>query len=66
MGAIGVAVIGGGIRGLVSAYVLAEAGVPVVVYEKQERLGGHAKTVNFDAVELDLGLLFLNPVRFYI
>ncbi|XP_039046359.1 uncharacterized protein LOC120186531 isoform X2 [Hibiscus syriacus] len=64
MGAIGVAVIGGGIRGLVSAYVLAEAGVPVVVYEKQERLGGHAKTVNFDAVELDLGLLFLNPARY--
>ncbi|KAK8706462.1 hypothetical protein V6N13_050027 [Hibiscus sabdariffa] len=64
MAAMGVAVIGGGIKGLVSAYVLAEAGVATVVYEKQERLGGHAKTVNFDAVGLDLGFLLLNPASY--
>nr|AAM33848.1 cyclopropane synthase [Sterculia foetida] len=61
---MGVAVIGGGIQGLVSAYVLAKAGVNVVVYEKEEQVGGHAKTVSFDAVDLDLGLLFLNPARY--
>ncbi|XWS53768.1 hypothetical protein CRYUN_Cryun10bG0028600 [Craigia yunnanensis] len=59
-----VAVIGGGIRGLVSAYVLAKAGVNVVVYEKEERLGGHIKTVNFYDIDLDLGFLFLNPATY--
>ncbi|XWS39151.1 hypothetical protein CRYUN_Cryun18bG0025500 [Craigia yunnanensis] len=59
-----VAVIGGGIRGLVSANVLAKAGVNVVVYEKEEQLGGHAKTVSFDDIDLDLGFLFLNPARY--
>ena len=62
---MGVAVIGGGIRGLVSAYVLSKSGVNVVVYEKEEQLGGHAKTVNFDGIDLDLGFLFLNPVSFF-
>lgn len=61
---MGFAVIGGGIRGLVSAYVLAKAGVNVVVYEKEDQFGGHAKTVNFHAIDLDLGFLFLNPVSF--
>ncbi|XP_039009376.1 uncharacterized protein LOC120137774 [Hibiscus syriacus] len=60
-----VAIIGGGFRGLVLAYVLAEAGVDVVVYKKEEQLGGHAKTLNFDAVDLDLGFLFLNPKTKY-
>ncbi|KAK8637489.1 hypothetical protein V6N13_064908 [Hibiscus sabdariffa] len=59
-----VAVIGGGIRGLVSAYVLAETGVNVVVYEEEEELGGHAKTLYVDAVDLDLGFLFLNPASY--
>ncbi|KAG4180333.1 hypothetical protein ERO13_A10G159666v2 [Gossypium hirsutum] len=59
-----VAVIGGGIRGLVSAYVVAKGGVDVVVYEKEEQLGGHAITVNFDATELDHRLLFLNPASY--
>lgn len=57
-----VAVIGAGISGLVSAYVLAKAGVDVVLYEKEEYLGGHAKTVTFDGVELDLGFMVFNRV----
>ncbi|XWS53766.1 hypothetical protein CRYUN_Cryun10bG0028400 [Craigia yunnanensis] len=61
---MGVAVIGGGFRGLVSAYVLTKAGADVVVFEKEEQLGGHAKTVNFDGIDLDLGFLFLNPARY--
>ncbi|OMP01710.1 Mycolic acid cyclopropane synthase [Corchorus capsularis] len=61
-----VAVIGGGIRGLVSAYILAKAGINVVVYEKEEQLGGHGtRTFNFDhAIDLDLGFLFLNPATY--
>ncbi|TYI60318.1 hypothetical protein E1A91_D10G096100v1 [Gossypium mustelinum] len=59
-----VAVIGGGIRGLVSAYVVAKGGVDVVVYEKEEQLGGDAITVNFDATDLDLCFLFLNPASY--
>lgn len=61
-----VAVIGGGIRGLVSAYVVAKGGLDVVVYEKEEQLGGHAITVNFDAIDLDLRIFFLNPVSFHL
>ncbi|KAJ6430242.1 hypothetical protein OIU84_021617 [Salix udensis] len=57
-----VAVVGAGISGLVSAYVLAKAGVEVVLYEKDDYLGGHAKTVTFDGVDLDLGFMVFNRV----
>ncbi|XVF66432.1 hypothetical protein PTKIN_Ptkin10aG0035200 [Pterospermum kingtungense] len=59
-----IAVIGAGISGLVSAYVLAKAGVKVVLYEKEDYLGGHAKTVNFDGVDLDLGFMVFNRVTY--
>ncbi|PWA85612.1 cyclopropane-fatty-acyl-phospholipid synthase [Artemisia annua] len=42
-----VAVVGAGISGLVSAYIVAKAGVDVVLYEKEDYLGGHAKTVTY-------------------
>ncbi|KAF2285524.1 hypothetical protein GH714_005299 [Hevea brasiliensis] len=61
------AVIGSGITGLVSAYVLAQAGVEVVLYEKEDYLGGHSKTVSFDGVDVDLGFMVFNrkwPVSF--
>ena len=57
-----VAVVGGGTSGLVSAYVLAKAGVKVVLYEKKGYLGGHAMTVNVDGLDLDLGFMALNRV----
>lgn len=61
-----IAVIGAGISGLVSAYVLAKAGVDVVLYEKEDSLGGHAKTVTVDdGVELDLGFMVFNRVINY-
>ncbi|XP_060671387.1 uncharacterized protein LOC107422769 [Ziziphus jujuba] len=57
-----VAVIGGGISGLVSAYILAKNGVEVVLYEKEDHLGGHAKTVTIDGLDLDLGFIVFNTV----
>ena len=60
-----VAVIGGGISGLGAAYELAKAGVHVVLYEKEDRLGGRAKTVNVDGLDLDLGFMVFNRVRQY-
>ena len=60
-----VAVIGGGISGLGSAYVLAkDYGIEeVVLFEKEESLGGHAKTVRFDGVDFDIGFIVFNTVR---
>ncbi|KAG5378543.1 hypothetical protein IGI04_026385 [Brassica rapa subsp. trilocularis] len=60
-----VAVIGSGISGLGSAYVLATQGVEeLVLYEKEESLGGHAKTVRCDGVDLDLGFMVFNRVTY--
>ncbi|KAL6342983.1 hypothetical protein AAG906_017003 [Vitis piasezkii] len=58
------AVIGAGVSGLVSAYVLARAGMKVVLYEKENYLGGHAKTVTVDGVPLDLGFMAFNRVTY--
>uniref|UniRef100_A0A2C9W807 Amine oxidase domain-containing protein n=1 Tax=Manihot esculenta TaxID=3983 RepID=A0A2C9W807_MANES len=58
------AVIGSGITGLVSAYVLAKAGVNVVLYEKDDYLGGHSKTVSIDGVDVDLGFMVFNRVTY--
>lgn len=57
-----VAVVGGGISGLGASYELAKAGVNVVLYEKEDYLGGHAKTVHFDGIDLDLGFMVFNRV----
>ncbi|XP_043705669.1 uncharacterized protein LOC122655543 isoform X1 [Telopea speciosissima] len=59
-----VAVIGGGISGLISAYVLGKGGVEVVLYEKDDYLGGHARTVTVDGVDLDLGFMVFNRVTY--
>ncbi|KAF8015943.1 hypothetical protein BT93_H1477 [Corymbia citriodora subsp. variegata] len=55
-------VIGGGVSGLVAAYEVARGGARVVVYEKEDYLGGHARTVSFDDVDLDLGFMVFNRV----
>ncbi|KAL9261820.1 Protoporphyrinogen oxidase 2, chloroplastic/mitochondrial-like protein, partial [Drosera capensis] len=55
-----VAVIGAGISGLCAAYELADAGVEVVLYEKEDRLGGDCRSVTIEDIDLDLGFLFLN------
>ncbi|MED6209220.1 hypothetical protein PIB30_052575 [Stylosanthes scabra] len=59
-----VAVVDGGIRGLVSAYVLAKEGVNVTLYEKEDYLGGQAETVNVQGLDLDLGFMIFNRVAY--
>ncbi|KAK1419911.1 hypothetical protein QVD17_29348 [Tagetes erecta] len=59
-----VAVVGAGISGLVSAYVLTKAGAEVVLYEKEDHLGGHARTAVVDGIDLDLGFMVFNPVTY--
>ena len=50
-----VAVVGGGITGLVAARELARAGVSVTVLEATEHLGGQVHTVDFAGERVDVG-----------
>lgn len=59
-----VAVVGAGISGLTAAFELAKAGAEVVIYEKEEHLGGHARTVTVDNIDLDLGFMVFNRVTY--
>ncbi|XAR48940.1 Cyclopropane-fatty-acyl-phospholipid synthase [Bertholletia excelsa] len=59
-----VAVVGAGISGLAAATELAKGGAEVVLYEKEDYLGGHAKTVAVDGVEVDLGFMVFNRVTY--
>lgn len=59
-----VAVIGVGVAGLVAARTLALAGVDVVIYEKEDNVGGHARTVYVDGIALDLGFMVFNRVTY--
>ncbi|GJN04020.1 hypothetical protein PR202_ga21527 [Eleusine coracana subsp. coracana] len=67
-----VAVVGAGVSGLAAAHELARSGgdVNVTVYEREEHLGGHTKTVAVDAgdgggtVHLDLGFMVFNRVTY--
>ncbi|XP_071681975.1 uncharacterized protein [Lolium perenne] len=67
-----VAVVGGGVSGLAAAHELlatSGGGVRVTLYEEEERLGGHARTVAVSdgaagSVQLDLGFLSFNQVTY--
>ncbi|HZE10022.1 MAG TPA: hydroxysqualene dehydroxylase HpnE, partial [Burkholderiales bacterium] len=50
-----VAVIGAGWAGMAAAVTLAERGVPVTVFEASRNLGGRARRVSIDGVDLDNG-----------
>jgi squalene-associated FAD-dependent desaturase len=50
-----VAVVGAGWAGLAAAVTIAERGVPVTVFEASRNLGGRARRVSFDGVDLDNG-----------
>src|SRR5579884_1534701 len=58
-----IAVIGSGISGLGSAYVLRQAH-DVEVFERDLRAGGHANTVVHDGLALDTGFLVHNVVNY--
>lgn len=47
-----VAVVGAGVTGLVASYALHRAGLDVTLYEKEERLGGHADTRTVHGVDV--------------
>src|SRR5215211_8503571 len=50
-----VAVLGGGPAGLTAGYLLARKGVPVIVFEAEDQVGGLAKTEVRDGYRFDLG-----------
>ena len=50
-----VAIVGAGWAGLSAAVTLAERGVPVTVFEASRNLGGRARRVTVDGVDLDNG-----------
>ena len=50
-----VAVIGGGLSGLIAAYLLEKEGIDVTVYEKNEEIGGHCKTLVSKDTSFDIG-----------
>ena len=58
-----IAVIGSGVSGLGAAYALKDT-AEVVLYEKDARLGGHARTVTIDydgaAIDVDTGFIVYN------
>jgi protoporphyrinogen oxidase len=50
-----IAVLGGGPAGLTAGYRLAQRGIPVVVFEAEDQVGGIAKTEVRDGYRFDLG-----------
>ncbi|MEO8395496.1 MAG: FAD-dependent oxidoreductase, partial [Chloroflexota bacterium] len=62
-----VAIVGGGAAGLVTAWLL-ETDHQVTLYEKEDRLGGHAHTLNLEvageAVAIDAGFEFISDTMF--
>ncbi|KAH8959005.1 hypothetical protein BDL97_06G058100 [Sphagnum fallax] len=64
-----VAVVGAGVAGLVAAHTLVVAGVDVVLYEKENTVGGHiggAATgcVHHEGNDVDVGFTIFNPVMY--
>lgn len=62
-----IAVIGAGVSGLASAYLLSPH-AEVTVYEKEDRLGGHANTADITVgdknIAVDTGFMVFNPHRY--
>jgi protoporphyrinogen oxidase len=54
-GSIGTAILGGGPAGLTAAYVLGRRNRPGAVFEADGRVGGIAKTIEFNGYRFDLG-----------
>jgi protoporphyrinogen oxidase len=50
-----VVIIGAGPAGLTTAYILSKAGIPSMVLEKDQTVGGLARTVNYKGYYFDIG-----------
>jgi len=63
-----IAVIGTGISGNAAAYKLAQAGVDLVVYERDVRIGGHSatQTIQYDGEDMhvDTGFIVYNELNY--
>lgn len=55
-----IAVIGGGLAGVVAAYRAVEAGLEVSLLEATHHFGGHTRTAKLDAISLELGEEFFD------
>jgi len=53
-----VAVLGAGFSGMLAAYLLEKEGIEVTVYEKEEYIGGHCKTLVSKEEYTELGTVF--------
>ena len=53
-----VAVIGAGFSGLLSAYLLEKENIEVTVYEKEESIGGHCKSIAGRKYNTEIGTVF--------
>ncbi|MFZ4540202.1 MAG: NAD(P)/FAD-dependent oxidoreductase [Rickettsiales bacterium] len=63
-----IAIIGTGISGMASAYLLQQAGHRVTVYEKSARIGGHTRTLTIDygnvPIAVDTGFIVYNEPNY--
>ncbi len=58
-----IAVVGSGISGLSAAWLLAK-NHDVVLFEKDDRLGGHSNTVEVDGQQVDTGFIVYNTTNY--
>lgn len=61
-----VAIVGGGVSGLSTAWHLQTnaSHVDVELFESEDRLGGHAYTVNVEGVDVDIGFMVFNESNY--
>ena len=53
-----VAILGAGFSGMLAAYLLDKEGIEVTVYEKEDHIGGHCKTLVSNEEYTELGTVF--------
>lgn len=60
-----VAIIGAGFSGMYAAYLLERKGIDVTVYEKEEVIGGHCRTLKIQNASLEMGTVFTfnSPIK---
>ena len=53
-----IAIVGAGFAGLVAAYLIEKKGYQVTVYEKEETIGGHCRTIVRNNQFIEVGTVF--------